>query len=144
MSTRENIIANVVTVLGAIATSGGYNNNLSGRVHRALKHWDECSEFPQVFVVDGRENKKFLTNLEATAELEIIIRAYEYHVSDASERLNKLLEDVEKALCADTARGGYAVMTEPVSVETDEGWLTPHGIFEFRWKVTYDYTIGTP
>lgn len=53
-STRENIVADIISTLEAVSTANGYNNDLSGRVHRTLKHWEECNEFPQVFVVYGR------------------------------------------------------------------------------------------
>ncbi|MBW1666716.1 MAG: hypothetical protein JRJ66_01455 [Deltaproteobacteria bacterium] len=143
-SIRENIISNVISTLEAVSTANGYNYDLSGRVSRTLKHWEECSEFPQVFVMDGAESKVYGSNIMVDSTLEVVIRAYEHDQSDTSQKLNNLLEDIEKALCADHTRGGYAVNTIPLKIETDEGWLQPFGILEFRWSIFYQYEYGTP
>ena len=144
MSNREEIVKNIVSTLAAATVAGGYNNTLSGRVGRKLKHWEECGDFPQLFVVAGAERKEYGNNIMVECALDIVIRAYEHDGEDPGEKLNNLLADVEKALCVDHTRGGYAVNTTPVSVETDEGWLTPHGVAEFRWEIFYRYQYGAP
>ena len=142
-STRENIIANVKSTLEAVATTNGYNYTLSGRVHRFLKHWDDCNEFPQVFVSDGEETKDYSENPIVDCFLTVVIRGYEHDTTDASTKINNLIEDIEKALAVDYTRGGYAVNTTPVSIATDEGWLTPHGLFEYRFEIFYQYLYGS-
>lgn len=143
-SKREQIVANVVTTLAAVAKANGYNYDLAGKVSRVLKHWQECGEYPQVFVVDGTERKEYGNNVMVECFLEVIVRGYEHDAEDASAKINNLLQDVEKALCVDHTRGGSAVNTAPVSVQTDEGWLAPYGIFEYRFEILYQYEYGSP
>lgn len=143
-SVREQIIAEIVTTLGAVTVAGGYNNDLSGRVSRRLKHWEEVSEWPQVMIAGGSEGKSSLTTTYAQGDLEIIVRGYEHDAEDPGTKLNALIQDVEKALMADPTRGALANYTTPIRVDTDEGWLTPYGIFEFRFNVTYRYARGAP
>ncbi len=97
-----------------------------------------------LFVMDGSETKDYGNNTMVECLLEIIIRAYEHDVKDSSTKINKVLQDIEKALCVDHTRGGYAINTTPKNIVTDEGWLMPYGILEFRWEIYYRYPYGSP
>jgi len=143
-SNREQIMAKVETVLEAVAIGNGYNNNLTGRVSRLFKHWGECNSFPQVFIIDAEERKTIGPNNLVSCELDTIIWGYEKHSQAPYTQMNALLQDVEKALCANPTLDALAIDTIPGTVSTDEGWLLPYGIFQFTVTIIYRYTYGSP
>ena len=64
-SIRENIIANLETVLGTISQSNSYRTS-PALVSRELKHYEELSsdQFPALFVIGGDEIITDATNME--------------------------------------------------------------------------------
>jgi hypothetical protein len=57
---------------------------------------------------------------------------------------NILITGVETALDADRTRGGNALDTQLVSVETDEGTMFPFGGVTITIRCYYQFTSGTP
>ena len=55
---------------------------------------------------------------------------------------NNLIEAIEEALDADRTRGGNALNTETILIESDEGVLFPVGAVRITVQVTYDFTQG--
>jgi hypothetical protein len=55
---------------------------------------------------------------------------------------NELIEAIENGLDADRTRGGYALDTQIVEVETDEGAIEPLGGIVVTVSVLYTYARG--
>ena len=53
------------------------------------------------------------------------------------------MEAIEEKLDVDRSRGGYAIDTQIVSVETDDGSITPIGGVILTVRIEYQYTRGT-
>jgi hypothetical protein len=56
---------------------------------------------------------------------------------------NNLIETIEDALDADRTRGGYALDSQVIRVETDEGSIDPIGGVIVTVRVRYNYVRGT-
>jgi hypothetical protein len=56
---------------------------------------------------------------------------------------NNIIEAVEEALDVDRTRGGHALDTQIVSIETDEGSIDPIGGVIITLRVLYQYQRGT-
>ena len=56
---------------------------------------------------------------------------------------NNIVEAIEEKLDEDRSRGGYAIDTQIVSVETDDGSITPIGGVILTVRIEYQYTRGT-
>ena len=56
---------------------------------------------------------------------------------------NQLVESMENALDVDRTRGGYALDTQIISIETDEGSIDPIGGVIVTARVQYNFTRGT-
>ena len=74
--------------------------------------------------------------------IDYVIVGYVKGSSIATSR-NTLIEGIEEALDTDRTRGGHALNTETVLIETDEGVLFPVGAVRITVRVTYDFTQGT-
>ena len=57
---------------------------------------------------------------------------------------NQLITAIETELESDITRGGYALDTEVISVETDEGTLFPIGGIRMTIRCIYTFESGTP
>ena len=57
---------------------------------------------------------------------------------------NQLITAIETELESDITRGGNALDTEVISVETDEGTLFPIGGIRMTIRCTYEFQAGTP
>jgi len=55
---------------------------------------------------------------------------------------NNLIEAIEEALDASRTRGGYAIDTQVISIETDDGSIDPVGGVILTVRVVYSFTRG--
>lgn len=111
-SVRESIIANMATALGNITTGNGYNNTLAS-VQRFMQTGLSVASVPTVVVNFERETKSLGPGDRTECDLEVSVDCWAIHdtaaVSGSSATLvDSLVYDVEKALMADTSRGGAA------------------------------------
>jgi len=56
---------------------------------------------------------------------------------------NNIVEAIEEKLDEDRSRGGHAIDTQIVGVETDDGSITPIGGVILTVRIEYQYTRGT-
>ena len=56
---------------------------------------------------------------------------------------NNIVEAVEEKLDVDRSRGGYALDTQLITVETDDGSIAPIGGVILTVRCEYQYTRGT-
>lgn len=128
LTVRENIFANLKTVLAGITVAGGYANTL-GSVQRWKQHGNLLKDTPAVIIKSGPETKSparsyNLTDCNLSIMLDLWIREAETSTADSEVVMNSLFGDIEKALTLDITRGGYARDTRIVSAtpfETVEG-----------------------
>lgn len=139
MSKREDIAANIITVLDAMSTPE------LKKITRDPFEPDELSDqqYPAAWIVSSDEVRADTTMDSTTRRgtIDYVIVGY-VKGSSIDTSKNQLIEGIEEALDADRTRGGYALNTETVLVESDEGFLSPIGAVRVTVRVTYDFTQG--
>ena len=139
MSNRELICDNIVTTLR--------NLTETTFVTRQPFKFEELSnaQFPACLVQTGGESREDRTmggdQIQRVSDLTIRIVGFVKSSSIDTAR-NELIEAIENGLDADRTRGGYALDTQIVEVETDEGAIEPLGGIVVTVSVLYTYARG--
>ena len=146
---RTSLLLDIKTKLEAITVANGYHTT----VVTVAPYFDSRDTIP----IDERPYLGFgITRDEATTDPcgRIYMRAQLYVigiVTDAAwgtraDKIQKLIDDVIAALLSDQTRGGNAISTELVAVETDEADPdagADGGFCVCEFAVTYDRTTGS-
>ena len=146
MSKREDIAANIVSVLTAVTSPITLK-----KVTREPFNVDELSEqqYPAIFIQSGNETRSDETmtsstiTRQATADF-VIVGYVKGTTSNIDTKRNELITTIETTLNNDRTRNGNAKNTLVVEVSTDEGVLFPIGGIRIVVRVIYHYTSGTP
>lgn len=139
MSNRELICDNIVTTLRDLSETTF--------VTRQPFKFEELSnaQFPACLVQTGAETREDRTiggsDIQRVSDLTIRIVGFVKGSSIDTAR-NELIEAIENGLDADRTRGGYALDTQVVEVETDEGTIEPLGGIVVTVSVLYTYARG--
>lgn len=143
MSRRTSIVTAIVDKLKQINGEDPYTINLNESVYPYLKYWDEIYNFPSVYMTPGYEYREYHPAGFAWGFLNISIKIYTKG-DDAQEKLENLLEDIERIL--DNTLGEIVYDSENdyrtteisiTSITTDEGLLAPYGVGEMNILVRY-------
>ncbi len=149
-SRREIILQNVETTLEGISTASGYNFDVQ-EVSRKYLHYSEVNDFPTIIIIPGPGEKEPHSNLEYKERFQIGLLAYvraDKDIDNAgllSKDLEKLMQDIQKALLVDPQRGnpGWAVMTWLRRIEPYADWEQNIGICEIIIEVEYIHDFST-
>jgi hypothetical protein len=139
MSKRESIAANLVTTIDGISAVQ--------LVTREPFDFTKLSnaQFPAVIVQTSEENREDVTiggsTIKRIGTIDYKLIGYVKGVTIDTDR-NALIESLEEALDADRTRGGYALDTQVITVETDEGAIAPVGGVLLTVRVSYNFTRG--
>jgi hypothetical protein len=141
---RTSIVEAIVDKLKDIDGNGNFLTDVFNNVHPRLKFWDEVTEFPAIHVNAGNETREYQGGGYRDRFLTVTIRCY-VNEEDATVALDKLLEDVETVLDANsqltyTDKTGASQQTHQISIisiDTDEGVLEPLGVGEVLIEVRY-------
>ena len=142
MSVRESVASNIVTVLQAATTPV-----TPKYVTREPFEFNELSnaQFPAILVQTANETREDVTIGDDAIRREGIITydlvGYVKSTTIDTAR-NNLIETIEEALDADRTRGGNALDTQIVSIETDEGAIAPVGGVIVTVNVMYNFIRG--
>lgn len=140
----EEIEQAILTALEGISSGAGDNYDYV-QVDRKLKQPDQVNEFPVLFCPPGKETGEEL--VEGT-DRELLVPIWGYHnTEDAVAQLNKIRQDVEKALFADgDVTLGLDYVTG-MSVQSVDRWQKLGANTEaihVLVKVKYRYNRGNP
>lgn len=140
MSKRESIAANIVSTLQA-------NANVK-YVSRQPIDFNQLSsaQFPAILVQTTTESRDDITiggpNITREGTIDFLLVGYvKGTVLDTAR--NNLIEIIEETLDVDRTRGGYALDTQIVSIEPDDGSIDPIGGVLVTVRVLYNFTRGT-
>ena len=142
MSVRESVASNIVSTLQAATSPVA-----PAYVTREPFNFNELSnaQFPAILVQTTRESRNDVTigddaiTRSGTITYELI--GYVKSTTIDAAR-NNLVETIEEALDADRTRGGNALDTQIVLIETDEGAIAPIGGVIVTVEVMYNFTRG--
>lgn len=139
---RELIASNITSTLKAITANGRPKF-----VTREPFNYERLSnaQYPAVLIQTDSESRLDSTINGDDSKREGIIdyRLIGYIKGGSIDTArNSLIHVIEDDLDVDRTRGGYAINTEVVSVETDQGALDPIGGVIITVRVTYSYIRG--
>lgn len=145
MSVREDIASNLVTTVQAVSSP------TIKKVSRQPFPLDELSQqqYPAVLIQTIEETKED-QELGSSARTRIAILEFgitgyvKTNEDNIDTARNNLASAIETQLESDITRGGNALDTEVVSIETDAGSLFPYGAVLMTVRVTYEHQSGTP
>ena len=145
MSVRENIASNLVTTVSAVSSPS------IKKVSRQPFPLEELSQqqYPAVLIQTIEETKED-TELGSGAKtrianLEFGITGYvKTNEDNIDTARNNLASAIETQLESDITRGGNALDTEVISIETDAGSLFPYGAVLITVRVMYEHQSATP
>jgi hypothetical protein len=143
MSAREDIAANIVSVLSSARTPTAVKY-----VTREPFDFDKLSnaQFPAILVRSSNESREDST-LGGSMSQRMAITDYDLvcfvKAKNIDTARNRIVETVEESLEADRTRGGKAIDTQITSVEVDDGSIDPIGGVIITVQITYSFTRGT-
>ncbi len=145
MSVRENIASNLVTTVQAVSSPS------IKKVSRQPFPLDELSQqqYPAVLIQtieETKEDQELGSGAKTRiANLEFGITGYvKTNEDNIDTARNDLASAIETQLESDITRGGNALDTEVISIETDAGSLFPYGAVLMTIRVTYEHQSATP
>jgi len=139
MSIRENIADHLIDTLSSMSVPV-----MLKKITREPFDYELLSnaQFPAVWLQSADENRGDVT-LSGMREATINYRIVGFVKSSAIDTArNELIESIEKALEVDRTRGGYALDTQVLEVDTDQGATTPVGGITMVTQVRYQYMRG--
>jgi hypothetical protein len=143
MSSRTSIVKAIVEKLKVINGETPYHVNVNENVFPYLKYWDEIMNFPSIYMAPGYEYREYHPASFAWGFLNISLKIYTKG-DDASQKLEDLMEDVEKVLddtlgviVYDTDNSYETSEISITSITTDEGLLAPYAVGEINILVRY-------
>jgi hypothetical protein len=143
MSRRSSIVKALAEKFNTLLDgSAPYNFNLYSKAEPKLKFWDECLEFPAVFVTPGSEQREYHPSGFTWGHLGVCLKVY-VKSDSAQEDLEVLLETLERliddnrVLVYDVANNYDTTEILIESITTDEGLLHPYGVGEINLLVRY-------
>jgi hypothetical protein len=144
-SLRKQILENIRLTLAEKIGGDNYNNEINEKnVSNRTRKWDECPTYPYICVNGAEERKEDERESQMYAYMTVRLYLYVKDGTDASSKLEDLIQDVEKAMYIDETRGNLAVNSVAKSIETDNGWLGQYGMAEFLFEIQYRYLYGNP
>jgi len=141
MSVRENIAANIVTALTAISTPNVKKATREPFDFNKLSN----AQFPAILVRTANETREDAsmggssTSRHGTIDYELVCFVKHKNIDTAR---NQIAEAIDEKLDEDRTRGGYAVDTQVISVEVDDGTIDPIGGVIVTVQILYSYTRG--
>ena len=141
MSKRRQIVDALVVKLKEIDGSSNYSSTLYENVFNKLKFWDEIDDYPSVFVNAGQESREYLPGNFKWGHLAITIRVY-VKAEEPEIELENIFEDIESIVDAngnlEYITGSTTEDIKIISINTDEGLLSPIGVGDITLHIMYD------
>lgn len=142
MSKRTSITKALVEKLKTISGNPPYTTDLAEAVFPKLVFWDECNNFPSVYLTPGSESREYLPSDFTWGYLGVSVKVY-CKGDNSQEQLETLLEDIEtcinsnRQLVYDATQGWETTEILITSITTDEGLLAPYAVGEINLQVRY-------
>ena len=146
MSKREDIAANIITVLDAV-TSPIELKKITREPFEPEQLADP--QFPALYISTGDEVREDFSLGDTAAgkrsgTIDYVLVGYVKGTeTNLDTKRNQLIEVIEETLDADRTRSGNALETKIVEVSSDEGTLYPLGGVRIVVRVFYEFVRGT-
>ena len=146
MSKREDIAANIITVLDAV-TSPIELKKITREPFEPEQLADP--QFPALYISTGDEVREDFSLGDTAAgkrsgTIDYVLVGYVKGTeTNLDTKRNQLIEVIEETLDADRTRSGNALETKIIEVSSDEGTLYPLGGVRIVVRVFYEFVRGT-
>ena len=146
MSKREDIAANIITVLDAV-TSPIELKKITREPFEPEQLADP--QFPALYISTGDEVREDFSLGDTAAgkrsgTIDYVLVGYVKGTeTNLDTKRNQLIEVIEETLDADRTRSGNALETKIVEVSSDERTLYPLGGVRIVVRVFYEFVRGT-
>ena len=146
MSIREDIAANIITVLDAVVSPIELK-----KITREPFEPEQLADpqFPAIYISTGDEVREDYTLGDTAAgkrsgTIDYVLVGYVKGTeTNLDTKRNQLIEVIEETLDADRTRGGNSLNSQIVEVSSDEGTLYPLGGIRIVVRVFYEFVRGT-
>lgn len=149
-SVRELIMKHVRTTLLGVTTAAGYMNQLQS-VQRFQQDGQQLADVPMAVLVEGGDDVDSERPIELTARaltLSVVVIHRQDPAVDtrsASEVMNSLIADVQKAMQVDQTRGGLAINTIEQGIgEIDVQEGEPELVQAISYRILYRHRRVDP
>jgi len=147
-SVRSDILQNLQDLVAGLKTTGGYNYNWRNAYTRARTP-ENMKAYPSCNLLDGGQtySARPSSAMERrwTVDIEAVHKVISTDDDDAQTVIDKMLEDLEKAVLVDHTRGGHAIdtslATAPPSVNTEAADLV---VVYLRVEIHYRTAYSNP
>jgi len=140
---RSQIVDSLITKLKLINGKSPYKTTVYGNVHKGVEFWDSINDYPSIYVAPGFETREYHPGEFKWGFLIITLRVF-VKESDPQARLEKVISDIETVVDANNDlvfdKTNASVDIRILSIDTDEGLLTPYGAGEVKLEVRYEVT----
>tara|TARA_R100000951_G_scaffold14884_2_gene11655 strand:- start:7914 stop:8348 length:435 start_codon:yes stop_codon:yes gene_type:complete len=142
MSKRELIAINLADTLKA--SEPGYKFSIVTREPFDFERLSNA-QFPAILVRSANENREdstiggSLTKRNATIDYQVVCYV---KAKDIDKARNEAIQRIEEKLDADRTRGGYALDTQIISIDADDGSIDPIGGVIITVRCIYQFTRG--
>lgn len=149
-SVREQIMKHVQATLEGITVENGYTNTLRS-VQRFRQDGQELANLPAAILIEGGDDVDLNGPLELTSRTMtvsvVLIQQQDTDVDaqSASELMNSLIADVQRAMQVDHRRGGVAIDTTESGIgdmNVDEG--QPELVQTIGYRIAYRHLRNDP
>lgn len=149
-SVRERIMKHVQATLEGITVENGYANTLRS-VQRFRQDGQELANLPAAILIEGGDDVDLNGPLELTSRTMtvsvVLIQQQDTDVDaqSASELMNSLIADVQRAMQQDHRRGGVAIDTTESGIgdmNVDEG--QPELVQTIGYRIAYRHLRNDP
>lgn len=149
-SVREKIMQHIQDTLEWITVENGYSNTLRS-VQRFRQDGQELANLPAAILIEGSDDVESNGPLELTSR-SLMVSVVLIHRQDtdtdaraASELMNSLLADVQRAMQVDHTRGGVALDTTEIGIgelNVEEG--QPELVQSIAYRIAYRHERRDP
>ena len=146
MSIREDIAANIITVLDAVSSPIELKK-ITSEPFEPEQLADP--QFPAIYISTGDEVREDYTLGDTAAgkrsgTIDYVLVGYVKGTdTNLDTKRNQLIEVIEETLDVDRTRGGNSLNSQIVEVSSDEGTLYPLGGIRIVVRVFYEFVRGT-
>lgn len=145
-SKRETLLEYLKTLLTSITVANGYGQDIRS-VERGIREIREMGDdqMPALFITMTHEKRNRITKTQFRSDLQVIIVGYiknskgDLNSSGTGVELDldRVIEDVTKAIGADPLQGNRVFNTEITDIASDDGDLFPTS--GFAMSVVFSY-----
>lgn len=137
----KRINGGIDTTIGAPESPYTFNFNVADNVYRRFKYMDEINDFPSICLYATRDRRSHIGAAIKYGTFVTTIRGYVKSGESSIDDSDNLANDIEYAVESFNLEGCSINLVDAriLSIETDEGLMSPYGLCEISVEIAYQY-----